>query len=165
MRKTLLVTLFTVVGLTGVVGSAVAAPGSATRNGHTLSADNATGLDPAGATVTITGSGYDDPNGYYLALCQVPDDYSYGARPAPCLGGNGQGSEQIGPSSWVTNAFPANGKSVFSISGGSFTAKIRVTEAGPGLDCSQVTCAIISRRDHNASADRFYDVFIPVSFG
>jgi hypothetical protein len=33
----------------------------------------------------------------------VPEDYSYGTKPSPCAGGDGQGGTGVGPSSWVTN--------------------------------------------------------------
>ncbi|WP_051116346.1 hypothetical protein [Amycolatopsis nigrescens] len=146
-------------------GTAAAAPGSATNNGHTLSASNATGLAVAGETITVTGAGYSPANGYYLALCQVPDDFSYGEKPGPCLGGDGQGGDGTGPSAWVTNSPVGGNPSVPIAPDGSFTARIRVQQTGPGLDCATVTCAIISRRDHLGSADRGFDVFVPATFG
>ena len=155
----------TAASLLTIAGTASAAPGSASRNGHTLSASNATGLAVAGEVVTVTGTGYNPANGYYVALCQVPDDYSYGVRPAPCAGGDGQGSTGVGPSAWVTNS-PLGGNAAYPIAAdGGFTAQIHVKEATTGLDCATVTCAIVSRRDHFATNDRTADVFIPVSFG
>ncbi|OAP20248.1 MULTISPECIES: hypothetical protein [Amycolatopsis] len=154
-----------VVGLLlGAAGAASAASGTATHNGHTLTASNATGLAAAGETITVTGSGYDPAKGYYLALCQVPDDYSYGQVPSPCAGGDGQGSTGVGPSAWVTNS-PVGGSASTPIdSSGGFSARIRVKQASTNLDCATVTCAVVSRRDHLGSADRSFDVFIPVSF-
>jgi hypothetical protein len=142
---------------------ASAAPGNATHNGLTLSASNATGLAAAGETITVTGSGYDAAKGYYVALCAVPSDYSYGAKPGPCAGGDGQGGTGVGPSAWVTNS--AGGTSPIAANG-SFTTQIRIARANSGLDCGDaaVTCAIVSRRDHLSADDRTADVFIPVSF-
>jgi hypothetical protein len=86
-----------------VAAPASAAGGSATHNGFTLTASNATGLAAAGETATVTGSGFSALNGYYVALCAVPENYSYGTKPSPCAGGDGQGGTGVGPSSWVTN--------------------------------------------------------------
>ncbi|WP_037272243.1 hypothetical protein [Kibdelosporangium aridum] len=143
---------------------ASAAPGSGSNNGRTLSASNATGLNPAGETITVTGTGYDPSKGYYVALCQVPDDYHYGENPTPCLGGNGQGGSGVGPSAWVTNT-PIGGNPTTPIAAdGSFTTQIRITQSGTNLDCSVVTCAVVSKRDHLGLGDRSFDVFIPVSW-
>ncbi|MCR6484989.1 hypothetical protein M8542_19345 [Amycolatopsis sp. OK19-0408] len=142
---------------------ALASAGSATHNGFTLSASNATGLAAAGETITVTGSGYNPANGYYVALCAVPEDYSYGTKPSPCAGGDGQGGTGVGPSAWVTNL---PGGTATIAANGTFTARIRVAQANSGLDCGDaaVTCAIVSRRDHLSAADRTADVFIPVTF-
>jgi hypothetical protein len=152
------------VSVVALAGPASAAPGSASNNGRTLTASNATGLNPAGETITVTGSGYDPLKGYYVALCQVPDDFQYGERPAPCLGADGQGGTGVGPSAWVTN-FPIGSNPSYPVSSdGTFTSQIRITRSGANLDCAQVTCAIVSRRDHLGSSDRSFDVFIPVSW-
>ncbi|MDT8913366.1 hypothetical protein [Amycolatopsis sp. PS_44_ISF1] len=146
------------------VSPASAASGNATHNGLTLSASNATGLAAAGETITVTGSAYDAAKGYYVALCAVPADYSYGAKPGPCAGGDGQGGTGVGPSAWVSNSPGATSPIAAN---GSFTTKIRIARANSGLDCGDeaVTCAIVTRRDHVAANDRTADVFIPVSFG
>lgn len=146
----------------GLALPASAAPGSASRNGLTLSASNASGLVAAGETVTVTGTGYSPTAGYYVALCQVPDDYEYGVRPSPCAGGDGQGG--VTASAWVTNAGVAGNPSSPIAADGSFTTQIWVTKVTAGLDCGVVTCAIVSRRDHLASSNRDSDVFIPVSW-
>ncbi|WP_020389410.1 hypothetical protein [Kribbella catacumbae] len=150
----------------GLVTPASAAPGSASNLGKTLNASNATGLAAAGETITVTGSGYDPAKGYYVALCAVPSDYSYGTKPSPCAGGDGQGGTTVGPSAWVTNS-PLGGSAAYPIAAnGTFTAQIRIAEVNSGLDCSNpdITCAIVSRRDHFAASDRTGDVYIPVSF-
>lgn len=150
----------------GVITPASAAPGSASNLGKTLTASNATGLASAGETITVTGSGYNSAQGYYVALCAVPSDYSYGTKPSPCAGGDGQGGTTVGPSAWVTNN-PLGGSASFPIAAnGTFTAQIRFAKVNPGLDCGDpdITCAIVSRRDHFAASDRTGDVYIPVSF-
>jgi hypothetical protein len=162
-RKTLVLAAVAAALVTTAMPAA-AAPGSASRNGHTLTASNATDLDPAGETITVTGTGYDPAKGYYVALCQVPDDYSYGATPTPCLGGDGQGGSGVGPSAWVTNTPMGTNPSVPIAADGSFTAQIHLKQAGGNLDCAQVTCAIVSRRDHWGLFDRSFDVFVPASW-
>ncbi|EMD27116.1 hypothetical protein [Amycolatopsis azurea] len=163
LLRAALVTTAATAAVTALAAPASAAPGSATHNGKTLSASNATGLAAAGETITVTGSGFNSAEGYYVALCAVPEDYSYGTKPSPCAGGDGQGGTGVGPSAWVTN-FPGGSSPIAA--NGTFTTQIRIAEVNNGLDCSNpsVTCAIISRRDHFASNDRNSDVFIPVSF-
>lgn len=164
MARKILVLAAVAAALVTTAVPAAAAAGSASRNGHTLSASNATDLDPAGETITVTGTGYDPAKGYYVALCQVPDDYSYGATPTPCLGGDGQGGSGVGPSAWVTNTPMGSSPTVPVAADGSFTAQIYLTQAGGNLDCAQVTCAIVTRRDHWGLFDRSFDVFIPASW-
>lgn len=163
MLRAALVTVATTAAVTSLASVAYAAPGSATHSGKTLSASNATGLASAGETITVTGSGYDATKGYYVALCAVPEDYSYGTKPSPCAGGDGQGGTGVGPSAWVTNT--PGGTSPIALNG-TFTTQIRIAKTNSGLDCGDpaVTCAIISRRDHISAADRTADVFIPVTF-
>ncbi|GAA1948115.1 hypothetical protein [Amycolatopsis minnesotensis] len=167
LLRAALVTVVAATAATALATPALAAPGDATHNGLTLSASNATGLAPAGETITVTGAGYDPAKGYYVALCAVPEDYGYGTKPSPCAGGDGQGGTSVGPSAWVTNN-PIGGSAATPIAAnGTFSAKIRIAKTGTGLDCADpaVTCAIVSRRDHFAASDRTADVFIPVSFG
>ncbi|MDX3662545.1 hypothetical protein PV646_35050 [Streptomyces sp. ID05-26A] len=161
MARKILVVAAVAAALVTTAVPASAAPGSASRNGHTLSASNATDLVVAGETITVTGTGYDPAKGYYVALCQVPDDYSYGAAPTPCLGGDGQGGTGVGPSAWVTNL---PGGTTTIAPNGSFTAQVHVKQTGGNLDCAQVTCAIVTRRDHLGLSDRSFDVFIPASW-
>jgi hypothetical protein len=154
----------TAVAVLALATPASAAPGSGSNNGRTLSASNATDLNPAGETITVSGTGYNPARGYYVALCQVPDDFHYGDNPTPCLGGNGQGGSGVGPSAWVTNT-PIGGSPTTPIAAdGSFTTQIHITQTGTNLDCTQVTCAIVSKRDHLGLGDRTFDVFIPVSW-
>ncbi|MFI6098011.1 hypothetical protein ACIA8G_20835 [Lentzea sp. NPDC051213] len=164
MARKMLVMAAVAAALVTTAMPALAAPGSASRNGHTLSASNATDLDPAGETITVTGTGYDSTKGYYVALCRVPDDYSYGSTPTPCLGGDGQGGTGAGPSAWVTNTPAGSNPSVPIAADGSFTAQIHLKQAGGNLDCAQVTCAIVTRRDHLGLFDRSFDVFVPASW-
>ncbi|GAB2612656.1 hypothetical protein [Kribbella endophytica] len=166
IRRTVLTVAAATALAVGLITPAHAAPGSASNLGKTLSASNATGLAAAGETITVTGSGYSASQGYYVALCAVPSDYSYGTKPSPCAGGDGQGGTTVGPSAWVTNN-PLGGSASYPIAtNGTFTAQIRIAEINNGLDCSDpdLTCAIVSRRDHFAANDRTGDVYIPVSF-
>lgn len=158
-----LVTAAATAAVAALAVPASAASGSASHNGFTLTASNATGIAAAGETITVTGSGYNPANGYYVALCAVPEDYSYGTKPSPCAGGDGQGSSGVAASAWATNL--PGGTSTIATNG-TFTTQIHIARTNSGLDCADaaVTCAIVSRRDHLNANDRTADVFIPVSF-
>ncbi|MBP2475000.1 hypothetical protein JOF53_003872 [Crossiella equi] len=161
--KASLVAFGALAGVLTMTGQALAAPDTASRNGHTITASEATAIAKNGQEITVTGTGYETSKGYYVALCKVPDDLSYGVKPGPCQGGDGQGGTGVGPSAWVTNT-PMGGNTYPIAANGSFSAKIFVKENAGGLDCTVNTCAIITRRDHWQASDRSYDVFIPVTF-
>ena len=56
---------------------------SAQEDGPALEVSKTTDLDPEGELVTITGSGYDESKGIYVALCVIPEE---GQPPTPCVG-------------------------------------------------------------------------------
>ncbi|MGO1051048.1 hypothetical protein [Crossiella sp. CA198] len=161
--KAALVSVGAIAGVLAMTGQALAAPDSASRNGRTITASEATAIAVNGQEITVTGTGYHTDKGYYVALCKVPADLSYGVKPGPCQGGDGQGGTGVGPSAWVTNT-PLGGNTYPIAANGSFTAKIYLKENTGGLNCAVETCAIITRRDHWQASDRSFDVFIPVTF-
>lgn len=122
-----------------------------------------TGLDPAGATVHVTGSGFDETRGVYIAFCVVPPA---GMMPSPCGGGvdlAGSG----GASQWISSNPPDYGDGLAQPygPGGTFEVQVRVgAMLTNDIDCRKVQCAIVARSDHTRLSDRSLDVIVPVFF-
>lgn len=112
--------------------------------------------------VTVTGKGFDETVGIYLAFCVIPKK---GELPTPCGGGvNKLGTGES--SYWISSNPPPYGVGLaipFS-PGGRFTEKVKVTPKLGKFDCRKVRCAITVRSDHLHEGDRTHDIFIPVSF-
>ncbi|MEU9702739.1 hypothetical protein [Streptomyces sp. NPDC047981] len=131
----------------------------------------------AGANVTVSGSGYNPDQGVYVGLCAIPagvnaaDPATWNSKPTPCLGGQDQ-SGTTGASHWVNSDWywlsPSNSSPYTESAGlGSFSVQIHVkAKISDTVTCGQsgVNCAIVTRADHYDSADRKYDVYIPVTF-
>lgn len=151
---------------TAQVQDAAAAPSAAlvTSPSGRLSVSRSIGLEPAGATVQVNGTGFDTNKGIYVALCVIP---SPGVAPSPCGGGIAmEGS--TGASHWISSNPPSYGVglAVPYGSGGTFSVALTVNSAiSPTIDCRSTPCAITTRRDHMASGDRSQDELIPVTFG
>ncbi len=149
--------------------SAVAADASATGpEGQKLTVSKATGLDGAGETVTVTGSGYNVEKGVYVAFCV---DNGAGKTPTPCVGGVDMSGES-GASVWVSSNPPSYGEGLaepYKRSGheGSFSVRLKVRAKDANTDCAKsgVTCAVITRNDHTRGGDQSQTVRIPVTFG
>ncbi|MFK0121501.1 YncE family protein [Streptomyces sp. NPDC090994] len=132
------------------------------EDGQKLTVSASAGLDPAGETVRVTGSGYDTTKGIYVALCKDNGDNRV---PSPCLGGadvTGGGSA----SRWIV---PADDPYAGDLAqpwgaGGTFDVDLELTARDSGLDCLQVACSVVTRVDHRASGDRSQDVRVPVAF-
>ncbi|MFD2684842.1 hypothetical protein ACFS5L_08340 [Streptomyces phyllanthi] len=147
---------------------AMAADGSATGpEGQKLTVSKASGLDPAGETVTVTGSGYNTEKGIYVAFCV---DNGAGRTPTPCVGGVDMSGES-GASVWVSSNPPSYGEGLaepYEGSGhkGSFSVKIKVRAKDANTDCAKsgVTCAVITRNDHTRGGDQSQTVRVPVTF-
>jgi len=152
-----------------------AAPGAAAAGGSAtgpeeqkLTDSKASGLDPAGETVTVTGSGYNTEKGIYVAFCV---DNGAGKTPTPCVGGVDMSGES-GASVWVSSNPPSYGEGLakpYEGSGhkGSFSVQIKVRAKDANTDCTKsgVTCAVITRTDHTRGGDQSQTVRIPVTFG
>ena len=111
-------------------------------------------------TVTVSGSGFDETVGIYLAFCKLPKS---GAAPSPC--GGGKNLAGIGDASfWISSNPPpyAIGLTEEFLPGGRFTHTVKVSKKIGKFDCTKVKCAITVRADHLRSNDRSYDMFIPV---
>lgn len=121
------------------------------------------GLDPDGDTVTVTGSGYDESRGIYVAFCVVPPP---GQTPTPCGGGIDLKGES-GSSHWISSSPPDYGVGLAEPygPGGSFSVEIGLSAMlNADVDCRQVQCAVVTRADHTRLADRSLDVIVPVFF-
>ncbi|RZB18953.1 hypothetical protein StrepF001_08465 [Streptomyces sp. F001] len=148
---------------------AVAAGASATGpEEQKLTVSKASGLDPAGETVTVSGSGYNTEKGIYVAFCV---DNGPGKTPTPCVGGVDMSGES-GASAWVSSNPPSYGEGLakpYEGSGhkGSFGVQIKVRAKDANTDCTKsgVTCAVITRNDHTRGGDQSQTVRIPVTFG
>lgn len=127
-----------------------------------------------GDRLVVSGTGYDPARGIYVAICAIPDDPS--TKPGPCLGGvpdqeaveTEAGAIQFAPSNWINDDWAwklFGARSYDDRATGTFTAYIEVPEtADEHVDCREVACALYTRNDHTAAADRVQDVFIPLGF-
>lgn len=133
-----------------------------TPTGLALTVTPTARLDPAGATVTVTGRGYDRTVGIYVALCVTP---KAGTAPSPC--GGGVNMTAASPASaWISSNPPPYGQKLavpFS-KGGRFKVRISVSSAIGSVDCRTVSCSIVTRADHLRSGDRRFDAAVPVTF-
>lgn len=137
-------------------GRAAAAPGI------TVSASS--GLNPAGDTITVRGSGFDVTKGIYVAVCV---DNGPGKVPTPCLGG-ADTSGGSGGSAWISSNPPSYGVGLATPygPGGSFSVTLSVVAKDPvtGTDCTKVGCAAVTRADHTRTSDRSQDTRIRLTF-
>lgn len=146
-----------------LAGGHAAADGSASDGTRTLSVSQSDGLAAEGQPITVSGSGYDQSKGIYVALCVVPPR---GTLPSPCGGGIDRAGES-GASVWISDNPPsyASGLPRAYGPGGSFTVTIKV---GPMInavtDCRVVRCAVVTKSDHTINEDRSQDLLIPVTF-
>lgn len=125
-----------------------------------------------GEELVVKGSGFDASIGIYVAICAIPETPEQ--RPSPCLGGIPEGAEEgraeqaAASSEWITDDWAwrsfATGR-WDDAETGSFTARITVPEpVSEGLDCRETDCAIATRADHTAGADRVQDMLLPVGY-
>ncbi|RZB18956.1 immunoglobulin I-set domain protein [Streptomyces sp. F001] len=132
------------------------------KNGQKLTVSASANLDPDGETLRVTGEGYDETKGIYVALCKDNGDNRI---PTPCLGGADQSGDS-GASKWIVPEGDPNEGELTEIygDGGTFDVEIEVKAKDGGLDCTQVACSVVTRVDHRAAGDRSQDVRIPVAF-
>ncbi|TDV38672.1 neocarzinostatin family protein [Actinophytocola oryzae] len=130
-----------------------------------ISVSKSTGLDPAGDTITVSGSGFDVTKGIYVAVCV---DNGPGQVPTPCLGG-ADTSGGAGGSKWISSNPPSYGQGLATPygPGGTFTVTLSVVAVDPvtGTDCTKVRCAAVTRADHTRTSDRSQDARVPLAFG
>ncbi len=129
-------------------------------NGSSISINKSSFSKPT--LVTVTGRGFDETVGIYLALCVVPKK---GQLPTPCGGGvNKDGVSQS--SYWISSNPPPYGQAlaIEYLPGGRFSQQVSVTRKIGKFDCRKVKCAITVRADHIREDDRTRDIFIPITF-
>ena len=129
-------------------------------SGQSLSADPATGLSPEGDTTKVTGSGYEPKLGIYVALCV---DNGPGVTPEPCVGG---GEPDAASSVWISSNPPSYAAGLAEPFGpnGTFEVDLELAAADDYVDCLEVRCAVVTKADHTASANRSADARVPVSW-
>ncbi|MEU9912312.1 LPXTG cell wall anchor domain-containing protein [Streptomyces sp. NPDC051001] len=150
------------------VSPAAAADTATGPEGQKLTVSRSAGLDPAGETVTVSGTGYNTEKGIYVAFCV---DNGADRTPTPCVGGVDMSGES-GASAWVSSDPPSYGEGLakpYKGSGhdGSFSVRLKVRAEDANTDCTKsgVTCAVITRNDHTRGGDQSQTVRIPVTFG
>jgi hypothetical protein len=112
-----------------------------------------------GESIVVTGAGFnagtpDSPKGIYLMFCQQ-------------TGGRPSGADCSGAQAWISDS-PLAVSTPGSVrwgNGGSFSVSIPVAAAFGGVDCTQVTCGVVTRNDHMDQGATDQDSFTPVSFG
>lgn len=145
-------------GLCLVAGlPAAAADGDA--SGPSLAVSRTTGLDAAGATVTVTGSGFDPVGnraaGVYVAL-------------GPQRDGIWTDASLLAGAVWVHPGAPNAGAQAPMADDGSFQVTLSgllaaYGEGASAVDCLTEQCGVITFAAHG-SPDRSQDTFTPVSF-
>jgi len=127
-----------------------------------------------GDRFVVSGTGFDPSRGIYVAICAIPGDPSI--KPGPCLGGspnedageNAQNEQQFAASNWINDDWAwklFGARSYDDRDSGTFTAYIEVPPtADEYVDCREVRCALYTRNDHTAAADRVQDLYIPLGF-
>ena len=135
--------------------------------GQKVTVTRATGLDPAGTEVTVTGEGFDESIGIYVAVCV---DNGPEKRPTPCLGGVDM-SGATGSSGWFSSNPPSYGKDLAQPfgPGGSFELTTTVVAQDNLTDCLDEVaapdgCVLATFADHTRIDNRSADVRIPLTF-
>ncbi|GAB7108317.1 hypothetical protein JCM4814A_66310 [Streptomyces phaeofaciens JCM 4814] len=110
----------------------------------------------------ITGSGYDEEKGIYVALCV---DNGEGELPTPCVGGVDMTGASHS-SAWISSNPPDYGEELATPygDGGTFEVELTVDAEDEFTDCFRATCVLATRADHTLSGDRSQDVKVPVAF-
>ncbi len=141
------------VASTALVGTAQS---SSAANGPAVTVTPASGLNPAGASVTVSGSGFATAgSGIYVGIA---DQAKYSPTNA----------DVFGVVKWLhLGATPSSGQDVLNPDG-SFTTTLNVAATfGTGANatnCQVASCAIYTLAAHGSS-DRSQDTMTPVSFG
>ena len=150
--------------------SVVDTPVTTTAGKVTLTVDPASGLTSAGATLKVTGKGFDTANGLYVAICHA--DGKAPASLRDCVGGaipdsntttswahvSKTGAADPGAGAPSAGATPGSATSGGPVTakwgdGGSFGVNLNLPPSDPAsdaLDCARVACALYTRPDAGA---------------
>lgn len=153
------ISIFSILAISSI-SPAQAATTAANPNGSSITIKNNSFTKPT--LVTVTGRGFDETVGIYLALCVLPKK---GQLPTPCGGGvNKDGVSQS--SYWISSNPPPYGQAlaIEYLPGGRFSQQVSITKKIGKFDCSKVKCAITVRADHIRESDRSRDIFLPIKF-
>ncbi|WP_155058990.1 hypothetical protein [Streptomyces blattellae] len=184
LRGTLAATAAGLAAILPLAGTAFASPSGAPVAGYAhrtvTTADGqdfhlrlkaeSTVLPAEGATVGVTGSGYNRGQGIFLTFCVIPDTVrvgdpaTYTTLPTPCLGGR---ESTDGSARRITDQGTGTpGVTIPYEEGGRFTTTLNLKpEIADGVVCDvTVQCAIVTRADFTATDNRLYDQYIPVHF-
>lgn len=154
--RVLLLSALIVFAMPAPANAAVSSKGS---QGQVLSVDKATAR--SGSMITVSGKGFDETVGIYLAFCVVP---AKGKAPTPCGGGVNKAGVGEG-SYWISSNPPPYAVGLIDeyLPGGRFKHTVKISRFIGKVDCRKVSCAITVRADHLRSDDRTHDLFIPVT--
>ena len=161
MQSRVLPTFLLLLAVTNLsTGSAEAVVNAKNSNGSSISVP--TQSLSKNTIVTVTGRGFDETVGIYLAFCVVPKQ---GAAPTPCGGGinkTGSGDSSL----WISSNPPPYGigLAIEYQPGGRFQQKVGITRKIGKFDCKKVKCAITVRADHIREGDRSHDIYLPIVF-
>ena len=161
MRSQVLPTFLLLLAVTNLsTSSAGAAVTAKNVNGSSISIGNQ--VLSKNSILTVTGKGFDETVGIYLAFCVVPKQ---GSAPTPCGGGinkTGAGDSSL----WISSNPPPYGVglAIEYQPGGRFQQKVSITRKIGKFDCKKVKCAITVRADHTREGDRSHDIYLPIVF-
>jgi len=142
------------------VSTSEAAVVAKNSNGSSISVS--TQVVSKNSMITVSGKGFDETVGIYLAFCVIPKQ---GGVPTPC--GGGVNKTGAGDSSfWISSNPPPYGIGLATeyLPGGRFTQQVSVNRKIGKFDCKKVKCAITVRADHTREGDRTHDIFLPITF-
>jgi len=164
-------TAVVMLGLLAVAPAAHGSDGPVTGDGpqgQKVTVSRTNDLDPTGAEVTVTGAGFDESIGIYVAVCV---DNGPEKRPTPCLGGVDM-SGSTGASGWFSSNPPSYGKDLAQPFGpdGTFELTMAVVAQDNLTDCLDEAaapdgCVLATFADHSRIDNRSADVRVPLTFG
>ncbi|WP_200302043.1 immunoglobulin I-set domain protein [Streptomyces adelaidensis] len=152
-------------GSTGTGGGDTGPSGTKTvtgPDGRQLTVTPVNNLATEKQALKITGSGYDEDKGIYVALCVDNGD---GELPTPCIGGVDMTGESHS-SAWISSNPPDYGEELATPyeDGGTFEVELTIDAKDEYTDCFKARCVLATRADHTLSGDRSQDVKVPVAF-
>ncbi|MFI2664453.1 hypothetical protein [Micromonospora carbonacea] len=161
LRRAVLTAALITLGVAAGAAPAHAGTGRGS-GGQALTVTPSGGVARSGASVTVSGTGYDVTKGIYVAFCV---DNGAGVAPSPC-GGGADTTGSTGASHWISSNPPSYGEGLAKPygTGGSFRVTLTVGTRIGDVDCTVRRCVVATRADHTRPADRSQDVRVPITF-